>query len=108
MFGTVARLCVKPGAEALLLAQVKTLRPGNTPGSPRMHGWLSTTIYRASRDPHELWLAVVFTDEAAYRANAELPSQHDWYVRLRGCLVADPEWIDGDVLLTAHSDGRNA
>ncbi|MEX2445948.1 MAG: antibiotic biosynthesis monooxygenase family protein [Dehalococcoidia bacterium] len=100
MFGTVAKLRVKPGAEALLLAQARTLRPDNTPGSPRMRGWISTTVYRASRDPRELWMAVVFEDEESYRANAQLESQHQWYVRLRGCLETDPEWIDGDVLLT--------
>ena len=99
MFGTVARLRVKAGAEPLLMAQAAALHPDNAPGSTRMRGWVSTTVYRASRDPRELLLAVVFTDEASYRANAALESQHQWYIRLRGCLEADPEWIDGDVVL---------
>ena len=104
MFGTVARLRVKPGAEALLMAQARALRPDNSPGSPRMQGWVSTTVYRSQRDPQELWLAVIFTDEAAYRANAALESQHQWYLRLRGCLEADPEWIDGDVLISVANE----
>ena len=100
MYGTIARLRMKPGAEALLLAQTRALRPDDRPGATRMHGWVQTMLYRASRDPQELWLVVAFTDEAAYRANAALESQHQWYLRLRGCLEADPEWIDGEVLLS--------
>ena len=98
MYGTIARLRLKPGAEPLLIAQTRALRQDDRPGATRMHGWVSTTLYRASRDPQELWLVVTFTDEAAYRANAALDSQHQWYLRLRGCLEEDPEWIDCELL----------
>ena len=103
MFGTVARLRIKPGAMPLLRAWGEALRPDNVPGSPRMRGWVSTTVYQTQRDPAEAWLAVVFEDEASYRANAALPGQHEWYLRMRALLEEDPEWIDGDVAFHTSS-----
>jgi len=40
-------------------------------------------------------LIAIFDDAATYRANAESPAQHDWYLRLREQLEADPDWMDG-------------
>lgn len=102
MYGTVARLRARPGAEHLIVAQINALRTNNAADSPRMAGWLSTALHQASRDPRELYLVVAFEDEATYRKNAALPTQHDWYIRLRGCLEEDPEWIDGGILTHVH------
>ena len=63
-----------------------------------MRGWVSTTVYQTLRDSNEAWLAVVFESEDAYRANAALPGQHQWYLRMRSTLEEDPEWIDGNVV----------
>ncbi len=107
MFGTIARLKVKPGAEPLLMAWAQALKPNNVPGSARMQGWVSTTVYRTQRDPNEMWLAVVWSDEEGYRANAALPGQHEWYLRMRALLEEDPEWIDGDIV-THTSSGQES
>ena len=31
-------------------------------------------------------------------ANADNPAQHQWYLKLRDLLEADPEWTDGEYL----------
>jgi hypothetical protein len=38
---------------------------------------------------------VHFTSKESYLANANSPEQDAFYRRLRACLEADPEWIDG-------------
>lgn len=102
VYGTIARLRAKAGAEHLIVAQMNALRTNNAEQSARMAGWLSSALHQSARDPRDLFLVVAFEDEAAYRANAALPTQHEWYIRLRGCLEADPEWFDGPVLTHLH------
>ena len=91
MFGTVARMRVKPGGEMMIQAWINAF-------SVLIKGRLSTTIYRSREDERVLWLTVIFEDEAAYRANAESPEQHRRWQQLRSVLEADPEWHDGDVI----------
>lgn len=92
MFGTVARMRVKPGAEPLLMAWSRAF---TTP----IAGLVHTTVYRARGEDDVYWLAVVFESEQAYRTNAASPEQHRRWQQLRSVLVADPEWHDGDVVV---------
>ena len=92
MFGTIAKMRVKAGAEPLLEAWMDGF---TNPLKDR--GWVSTTIYRSETDPLVYWMSVVFSSREAYRANAESPHQDARYHRLRSCL--DPEWHDGEVIL---------
>jgi hypothetical protein len=92
VYGTVARMRVKPGAEPLLQAQLEALQ--SDPG----RGWVSTTFYRSDADPQLCWLAVVYESEETYRANAARENQHAVYIRLRAALEDDPEWFDGEIL----------
>lgn len=46
----------------------------------------------------ELWGVAVFQDEKSYRANADDPAQHEWYMKVREMLTADPEWHDGEIM----------
>lgn len=54
------------------------------------------------------WLCVVFESEEAYRANSTSPEQHRRWQQLRSVLDADPEWHDGDVVVSHAPDGPNA
>lgn len=92
MFGTVAKLRLKPGAETLLLAWSPALA-GN------IKGHVSSTIYRSTEDPLIVWLSVVFEDEESYRANAASPEQHRRWQQMRSVLEEDPQWFDGNVLM---------
>ena len=91
MWGTIAKLKVRQGAEPFLRAQIHSMR-----NAERMPGWLFTHLFRSDTVPGELWMVAMFTDRAAYRRNAESPGQDAVYQLMRSCLEADPEWHDVD------------
>jgi quinol monooxygenase YgiN len=90
MYGTVARMKVKPGGlEALKqMSEDMTAPPGS----------VTSYIYQMDADPNELYLVVVFESKEAYVANAQRPEQHAEYEKLRAWLEADPEWHDGEII----------
>jgi quinol monooxygenase YgiN len=92
MYGTVARLRIKPGQEAAFRQLGQEMNAEAPPG------YVFSYVYRMDADPHEILLAVGFESEEAYRANAESPEQHQRYEQLRSLLDADPEWRDGQIL----------
>lgn len=98
MFGTVAKMRIKPGADVMLMAWSRALLMN-------IKGHVSTTIYRSVEDPQVLWMTVVFEDEASYRANAESPEQHRRWQQMRSVVEDDIEWSDGHIL--SHGNAQN-
>jgi quinol monooxygenase YgiN len=94
MYGTVARLRVKPGAEGELERLGKSFTEADLPP-----GMVAEYVYRSDSDPQEYTLAVVFTSEEAYKANAVSPEQNARYERLIAYLAAEPEWRGGTIVL---------
>src|SRR5689334_17930820 len=92
MYGTVARLQARPGARAEIEAFIEEARTRTVPGL------VADYIYRLDAAPDEYYLVAVFSDKAAYVANANSPEQDAQYQRLRALLVVDPEWRDGEVV----------
>lgn len=97
MYGTVARLELKPGSRDALQSQMDEFE------SIRVPGWVSTTLYESDGNPDELWLAVVFESREAYRANADSAEQHERFLKMRELLASDPEWHDGEVVRDEHA-----
>ena len=95
MYGTVARMRLKPGAEARMKALMAEYDGTKVPG------FKGEVVYRSDRDPNEYWLAVVFDGKEAYMANAGSPEQHQRYQQYRALLEADPEWHDGEVAFSS-------
>jgi len=91
MFGTVAKMKVKPVGDAALIAWGNAL-------TKMIPGLLNSTIFKDRNEPHILWLSVVFETEEAYRKNAESPEQHRRWQQMRSALEEDIEWHDGDVI----------
>ncbi len=99
MYGTIARLQVKPGMEAKL----KDLEQAyNTTPVP---GLVVTYVYRTDANPSEYYLTVVFESKAAYQANASSPEQDARYREFRALLTADPEWHDGEIVSMSRPGG---
>jgi antibiotic biosynthesis monooxygenase (ABM) superfamily enzyme len=92
MYGTVARLRLKPEAAGQLEQQLKEFEGLSVPG------YVSTTIYRMDANSNEYYMAVVFDSRESYVANAEDPEQHQRYLQMRELLESDPEWHDGEVV----------
>lgn len=93
MYGTVARLRVKPGQEEALIRLTR-----EEDEQLDVPGYVSTSIYRLDSDPSTYVMAVVFESRELYRANAESPDQHARYLQFRELLEADPEWEDGEIV----------
>ena len=92
MYGTIARLRLKYGAEAELERLTAEFSTFNVPG------YMGEYVYRMDADPRECYLAVLFESKDAYWANAQDPAQHQRYEQLRALLEADPEWHDGEII----------
>ncbi|MCA9861691.1 MAG: antibiotic biosynthesis monooxygenase [Thermomicrobiales bacterium] len=96
MYGTVARLAIKPGKldELTRLGQEM---------SAQIPGLVSEYVFRTDANADELYLVVIFESERAYRDNASSPEQHARYEQYRALLAADPEWHDGHVVDVFHN-----
>lgn len=94
MYGTVARMRVRPGMRTVMLswANYSGLTMRSIPGI------LDSVIIQIDGKPQEFWMAVVFESEEAYRANADSAEQHDEYLRMLEFLTGPPEWHDGTII----------
>ena len=92
MYGTVARLRLKAGAEEQMRAMTAGYRENPVPGQ------VATYAYRMDADPQEYYLAVVFESKEAYWANAQSPEQHARYEQMLTLLEGAPEWHDGEIV----------
>ncbi len=94
MYGTVARMRVMAGKESALEKMFEMEASRDTPGFVFAH------IYRMDSDPREFMLVVAFDSKASYRANAESPQQDAEYHEYRALLEVDPEWHDGEIVVS--------
>ncbi len=97
MYGTVAKIRVKPG----MYAQLDELNRRMSAEEGQIPGYVAQYVYRMDADPDELYLVVLFADRAAYQANAASPDQAARYEQLVALMAAPPEWHDGEVVF-AH------
>jgi heme-degrading monooxygenase HmoA len=93
MYGTIARLKVKPGMEGQLLEEIRAEAE-----QAHMPGYIQQFLYRMDSEPDTYYLVVIFADKDSYVANANHPEQHERYLKLVSMLTAEPEWHDGDVV----------
>ncbi|MFN8422249.1 MAG: antibiotic biosynthesis monooxygenase [Anaerolineae bacterium] len=94
MYGTVARMQIKPGAEAQLMALSKDYSAATVPG------YVGEYIYRLDNEPNTYYMAVLFDSKEAYHANAQDPAQNERYMQMRALMASDPEWHDGEIIST--------
>jgi hypothetical protein len=92
MYGTVARLRLKPGSESKLAQMSRDF-------SADIPGFVFQLVYRMDDNPNECWLAVGFESKEAYEKNAQSPEQNKRYEQYMTMLEAPPEWHDGEIVL---------
>lgn len=90
MYGTIARLSISRDKLDAFRAEVGRANDREVAGFRSAH-----VLVPDERDD-EAYLVVFFEDRASYTKNADDPSQHQDYLRMRALLDADPEWIDGE------------
>lgn len=96
MFGTVARVTVKPGKGEELLALAKEWTQAQASHS----GQIAEYIFKLENRPDEYLTIGIFPSREGYRDFASEPETDHWYRRMRELLVADPEWNDGEVVVS--------
>jgi heme-degrading monooxygenase HmoA len=94
MYGSISRWRVKQGKQEELEQLADELMRERAPGSRAVH------LYRSDADPTEYWIAGVWESREAYKANSDTPEQGARYQRLRELMDSDPEWHDGEVVVS--------
>ena len=98
MYGTVAKMRVKPGGEAALAAYSQEVETGSMPGH------IATYIYRTDANSDEHIMATIFESKDAYVANANSADQNTRYEKLLALLAGPPEWNDGEIVYSQVQD----
>ena len=88
MFGTVARLRIKPGHEDELAQMAGEIVETDPPG------FVTNYVLRGKDDPQERWLVAIFESEKAYYDNAERPETNAQYEKWMQIVEGPPEWHD--------------
>jgi hypothetical protein len=90
MYGTIARMKVKPG-------QVQALKEwADRAGAPE--GGIAMATFQMDADPTELHMVAIADSKEAYFAIADSAEQQQRYLEMMQFLAAEPEWHDGDVI----------
>ena len=92
MYGTIARVRLKPGAEERLTKLVDSYAQLKIPGH------IDTRVYRMDADSSDYYMVVAFEDKGSYVKNASNPDQDTRYRQMVELLQGDPEWHDGDII----------
>jgi quinol monooxygenase YgiN len=92
MYGSVAKLQVKPGSMDALMSW------GDSRDASTIPGYISQYVFQTDANSNVLFLVVIFADKASYEANSRTPLQDERYAEMRTMLSADPEWHDGEVI----------
>ena len=98
MYGTIAKIQLKPGKEAEAIRLMWEFEGDRVPGS------VSEYLYRTDDKPNEYYLAVAFESKEAYVANADSPEQDARYRKLAALFASEPEWHDGEIVFVAASE----
>ncbi len=94
MYGSVSRWIAKEGKEGELEALVDEISKTPYPGSRAL------TVYRSDANPREYWVAGVFESREVYASNSASPETSANYQRLRSLMDSEPEWHDGEVVVS--------
>jgi hypothetical protein len=99
MFGTIFSLKPQPGQEENIQKLFETWESDR--GS-EVEGVIGGYLFKTGYQAGEMTGVAIFSSPETFRDNAATPTQDEWYRRLRALLVADPEWHDSEVIMTAH------
>jgi heme-degrading monooxygenase HmoA len=94
MYGSISRWHVKDGKQAELEQLADQLMRDRPPGSRSVY------LYKSDADPREYWVAGVFESREAYTSNSATPEQDARFKQLRELMDADPEWHDGEIVVS--------
>jgi heme-degrading monooxygenase HmoA len=89
LYGTVAKMKLKPGAEGKLMESMEGVTPP---------GQVATFVFKSDADPNVHFVTTVFESKDAYKKFADSPEQDKRFRQMRELLATEPEWHDGEVV----------
>lgn len=92
MYGTVAKMRVKDGAQEAFLRVTEEVEGVAVPGVVAVY------VYQMEADSREYYMVVLFDSKESYFNNANSPEQHQRFLKLMTVLESEPEWHDGTVV----------
>jgi quinol monooxygenase YgiN len=92
MYGTVARIKIKPGTFEKFQAWSEEQSQASSDGA------VAVTVFQTNEDPDQLYMVVVFKDEESYYANADRPETNANYEKMAQYFADEPQWYDGEVV----------
>jgi heme-degrading monooxygenase HmoA len=96
MYGTVAKMTLKPGAEEKIMQAMEGPQTGR-------EGHVATYVFKSDADPNIHFVTTIFESKAAYKKFADSPEQDKRFNQMKELLAAEPEWHDGEVV---HHDTK--
>ena len=90
MYGTIARVRIKPGMEEQLLVLGA--------GMERDPGEVASYVYRMDAEPGIFYMVAIFESKEAYVANADRPEADARYQQMHAYFDGEPEWHDGEIV----------
>jgi quinol monooxygenase YgiN len=100
MYGTGARMKVKPGRVEQIMELTREFEAAQVPG------WVGEYVYQMDADANEYYAAIIFESKEAYQANANRPEQDAFYRRFVELLEEEPEWHDGEIVYSSLKIAR--
>ncbi len=91
MYGTVAKMQLKPGAEDKIMETMKGAQTGR-------EGHVATYVFKSDADPNVHFVTTIYESKSAYKKFADSPDQDKRFRQMRELMAADPEWHDGEVI----------
>ncbi len=91
MFGTIAHATLKPGQQAKLDTMMEEWKRDIRPKVP---GAFVELIGHRAGQPDQVVFVALAQDEATYRQMAEMPEQHQFYLRFNEVFTGEPTWED--------------
>jgi heme-degrading monooxygenase HmoA len=96
LYGTIAKMNLKPGADEKIMKVMEESQGGR-------EGHVATYVFKSDSDPNVHFVTTIFESKSAYKKFADSPEQDKRFHQLRELLAADPEWHDGEVI---HHDTK--
>jgi hypothetical protein len=91
MFGTIAHATLKPGQEGKL---EEVLADWKRDILPKIPGTFVQLTGNQAGKPDQIVFVALAQDEATYRKLAEMPEQHQFYLRFNEVFTGEPTWED--------------
>ncbi|HUZ85636.1 MAG TPA: antibiotic biosynthesis monooxygenase family protein [Candidatus Baltobacterales bacterium] len=96
MYGTIAKMKLKPGAEE----KVMQVMGGSDSAA---EGHVSTFVFKSDADPNVHFVTTVFESKDAYKRFADSAEQSRRFHQIKDLLAGEPEWHDGEFI---HHDSK--